>query len=55
MGRLGRPPSPMVPKIVPIVERLTGEELEEISPLVLWPNFDKDNIESFLQGWLGLL
>ena len=38
---------------MPIVERLTREELEEILPLVLWPNFDKDNIESFPQGWLG--
>ena len=44
---------PAVPKIVPIFERLTEEELGEISPLVLWPNFDEDNIESFLQGWLG--
>ena len=43
----------MVPKIVLIVERLTWEELDEVSPLVLWPNFDEDNIESFLQGWLS--
>ena len=48
-----RPPQSTVPEIVPIFERLTGEELEEISPLVLWPNFDEDNIESFPQGWLG--
>ena len=48
-----RPFQPTVPEIVPIFERLTGEELEEISPLVLWPNFDEDNIESFPQGWLG--
>ena len=48
------PPSqPTVPEIVPIFERLTGEELEEILPLVMWPNFDEDNIESFPQGWLG--
>ena len=46
-------PLPMVPEIMPIVERLTREELEEILPLVLWPNFNKDNIESFPQGWLG--
>ena len=38
---------------MPIVDRLTGEELEAISPLVLWPNFDEENIESFPQGWLG--
>ena len=49
-----RPSQPTVPEIVPIFERLTGEELEEILPLVLWPNFDEDNIESFPQGWLGL-
>ena len=48
-----RPSHPAVPEIVPIFERLTGEELEAISPLVLWPNFDEENIESFLQGWLG--
>ena len=48
-----RPSQPAVPEIMPIFERLTGEELEAISPLVLWPNFDEDNIESFLQGWLG--
>ena len=47
------PSQPMVPEIMPIFERLTGEELEEISLLVLWPNFDNDNIESFPQGWLG--
>ena len=46
-------PQPTVPKIVPIFERLTGEELEEILLLVMWPNFDEDNIESFPQGWLG--
>ena len=39
--------SPMVPKIVPIVKRLTAEELDKILLLVLWPNFDEDNIESF--------
>ena len=49
-----RPSPPMVPEIVPIFERLTEEELDEILPLVLWPNFDEDNIESFPQGWLGL-
>ena len=48
-----RPSQLTVPKIVPIFERLTGEELEAISPLVLWPNFDEENIESFPQGWLG--
>ena len=48
-----RPPQSMVPEIMPIFERLTGEELEEISPLVLWSNFDEDNIELFPQGWLG--
>ena len=48
-----RPSQPAVPEIVPIFERLTGEELEAISPLVLWPNFDEENIESFPQGWLG--
>ena len=48
-----RPSQPAVPEIMPIVDRLTGEELEAISPLVLWPNFDEDNIESFPQGWLG--
>ena len=50
---LNQSPLPMVPEIAPIVERLTGEELEEVSPLVLWPNFDEDNIESFPHGWLG--
>ena len=50
--RPSRSPLPMVPEIVPIVERLTGEELEEISPLVLWPNFDEDNIESFCKAGL---
>ena len=50
---INRPSQSTVPEIVPIFERLTGEELEEISPLVLWPNFDEDNIESFPQGWLG--
>ena len=49
-----RPSRPTVPEILPIFERLTGEELEAISPLVLWPNFDEDNIGSFRQGWLGL-
>ena len=48
-----RPSQPAVPEIMPIVDRLTGEELEAISPLVLWPNFDEENIESFPQGWLG--
>ena len=52
-NRPSRSPPPTVPKIVPIFERLTGEELEEVSPLVLWPNFDEDNIESFPQSWLG--
>ena len=50
---IDRPSQPTVPEIVPIFESLTGEELEEILPLVLWPNFDEDNIESFPQGWLG--
>ena len=49
-----RPSQPAVPEIMPIFERLTGEELEAILPLVLWPNFDEDSIESFPQGWLGL-
>ena len=48
-----RPSQPAVPEIMPIFDRLTGEELEAISPLVLWPNFDEDSIESFPQGWLG--
>ena len=48
-----RPSPPTMSEIVPIFERLTEEELEEISPIVLWPNFDEDNIESFPQGWLG--
>ena len=48
-----RPSQPAVPEIMPIFERLTGEELEAISPFVLWPNFDEDSIESFPQGWLG--
>ena len=48
-----RPSQPAVPEIMPIFDRLTGEELEAISPLVLWPNFDEENIESFPQGWLG--
>ena len=51
---IDHPSQPTVPEIVPIFERLTGEELEEISPLVMWPNFDEDNIKSFPQGWLGL-
>ena len=53
VDRPSHSPQPTVPKIAPIFERLTGEELEEILPLVLWPNFDEDNIESFPQGWLG--
>ena len=48
-----RPSQPAVPEIMPIFDRLTGEELEAISPLVLWPNFDEENMESFPQGWLG--
>ena len=48
------PSPPTVPEIVPIFERLTKEELEGVLPLVLWPNFDEDNIELFPQGWLGL-
>ena len=47
------PSPPTVSEIVRIFERLIEEELEEILPLVLWPNFDEDNIESFPQGWLG--
>ena len=43
----------MVPEVIPIVERFTAEELDAVSPLVLWPNFDEDNIESFPRGWLG--
>ena len=53
LSPIDRPSQPTVPEIMPIFERLIGEELEEISPLVLWPNFDEDNIESFPQGWLG--
>ena len=52
-NRLLRSSPPTVPEIVPIFERLTEEELEEVLPLVLWPNFNEDNIKSFPQGWLG--
>ena len=51
--RPSRSPPSTVPEIVLIFERLTEEELEGVLPLVLWPNFDEDNIESFPQGWLG--
>ena len=48
-----RPSPPTVPEIVLIFERLTEEELEEVAPLGLWPNFNEDKIEWFPQGWLG--
>ena len=52
-NRLKRSPLRRVPKIVPIVKSLTAKELDNVSPLVLWHNFDEDNIESFPQGWLS--
>ena len=52
-NRLKRSLSPMVPEVIPIVEKLAAEELDAVSLLVLWPNFDEDNIELFPCGWLG--
>ena len=40
--------------VIPVVEHLPMEELDSVSPLVLWPIFDEDNIERYPRCWIGL-
>ena len=40
--------------VVPLVEHLPTEELDSVSPLVLWPIFNEDNIEYYPHRWIGL-
>lgn len=42
------------PVIVPVVEHLPVEELDSVSPLVLWSIFDGDNIKYYPCRWVGL-
>ena len=42
------------PEVVLLVEHLPTEELDAVSPLVLWSIFDGDNIEYYLRHWIGL-
>ena len=42
------------PEVVPLVEHLPTEELDSVSPLVLWSIFDGDNIEYYPRRWIGL-
>ena len=42
------------PEVVPLVEHLPTKELDLVSPLVLWPIFDEENIESYPRRWIGL-
>ena len=37
-----------------MVEHLPTEELDSVSPLVLWSIFDEDNIERYPRRWIGL-
>ena len=41
-------------EVVPLVEHLPTEELDSVSPLVLWSIFDGDNIEYYPCHWIGL-
>ena len=37
-----------------MVEHLPTEELDLVSPLVLWPIFNEGNIEYYPRHWIGL-
>ena len=40
--------------VVPVVEHLPTEELDSVSPLVLLPIFDGDNLKYYPRRWVGL-
>ena len=40
--------------VVPLVGHLPTEELDSVSPLVLWLILDGDNIEYYPHRWIGL-
>ena len=39
---------------MPLIEHLPTEELDSVSPLVLWSIFDADNIKFYPCRWIGL-
>ena len=47
-------PRPGSPIEMPLIEYLPSEELDSVSPLVLWSIFDADNIEFYPRHWIGL-